>query len=297
MSFAYRVFSALDDREMLRKMPDKTYLKILYRLKFGRPLDLKNPKAFTEKLQWLKLYNRKPIFTKMVDKYEAKKIIEEKIGSSYIIPTLGVWERFSDIDFDSLPDQFVLKCTHNSGGLIVCRDKSKLDIENARQKIERGLMREYYYHGREWPYKDVKPRIIAEPLVSNSDGSSLVEYNFFCFNGEPKMFMYCHGDRDKGETRYNDFFMINGTRLHFNWGYPSDDTTGFSHFPAYDEMVEKSRILSTGLPFLRVDFYLSNGRPLAGELTFFHWSGLTPTTPPEWDYKFGDWIDLSGVKS
>lgn len=289
---ALKVFRALDSKNMLRGLSDATYLRILYRLKFGKPLDLLNPQTFNEKLQWLKINYRKPIFTSMVDKYEAKKIIEEKIGSKYVIPTLGVWDSVDDIDFDALPDQFVLKCTHNSGGLVVCRDKGKLDLKAAKERIKKSMKKEYFYHGREWPYKDVKPRIIAEPLIHNDDNSALVEYNFFCFSGEPKMVMYCHGDRDKGETRYNDFFLMDGTKLPLSWGYRSSDISEFKPFDAYSDMVEKAKVISSGLPFLRVDFYLANGKALMGEMTFFHWSGLMPTTPPEWDKRFGEWIKL-----
>jgi len=152
-------------RGWLNFLSDKMYLKLIYRAKLGKKLDLKNPKTFNEKLQWLKLYNRKPEYTKMVDKYEVKKYVADLIGEEYVIPTLGVWEKFDDIDFDSLPNQFVLKCTHDSGGLVICKDKSKLDIASAKSKIENSLKRNYYKYGREWPYKNVKPRIIAEKFM------------------------------------------------------------------------------------------------------------------------------------
>lgn len=162
-----KIFIFLQNRCNFKVLPDKMYLKICYKLATGKKLDLKNPQTFNEKLQWLKLYDRKPEYTRMVDKYEAKKYVAEKIGEEYIIPTLGVWDHFDEIDFDSLPDQFVLKCTHDSGGLVIVRDKAKLDKVAAKQKIEKSLKRNYYYSGREWPYKDVKPRIIAEKYMED----------------------------------------------------------------------------------------------------------------------------------
>jgi hypothetical protein len=285
-------FSIDTKRGRFDKLSDEDFVKKAFKLRMGYDLDLDNPQSFNEKLQWLKLYNRKPEYTRMVDKYEAKIIIEKSIGKEYIIPTYGVWNNTKEIDFSSLPNQFVIKCTHNSGGLIVCRDKKTLDIEAAKRKLQKTLEGNYYLYGREWPYKEVKPRIIAESLVQNSDDSSLAEYNFFCFNGEPIFFMHCYGDRDRGETRYNDYYMVDGTRLKLTWGYKSSARTEFQYFDAYEEMIEKARILSANIPFLRVDFYLCNGRPLMGELTFFHWGGFMPIVPKEFDKKFGEWIKL-----
>lgn len=273
-------------------MDDESFLRMAYRHKFGHKLNLENPTTFNEKQQWLKLYDRKPVYTSMVDKYEAKKYIAERIGEEYTIPTLGMWERVEDINFDSLPAQFVMKCTHDSGGLIVCRDKSKLDINAARKQIDQSMHTNYYIHGREWPYKDVKPRIIAEPLLHNSDGHMLEEYNFFCFNGEPQFFMHCYGDRDKGETRYNDYFMVSGERIPIEWGYDSSPSGGFEPFAAYDDMIEKAKILSNGVPFLRVDFYLVDGKAVMGELTFFNWGGMMPIDPPDYDLMFGKMLQL-----
>jgi hypothetical protein len=228
----------------------------------------------------------------MVDKYESKFFIAERIGEEYVIPTLGVWDTFDDIDINSLSNKFVLKCTHDSGGLVVCRDKGSLNIGEAKAKIEKSLKTNYFLKGREWPYKNVKPRIIAEPLVHNSDYSMLEEYNIFCMNGEPRFFMYCHGDKDKGETRYNDYFLMDGTWLPLKWGNPSTPSAHFVPFAAFDDMVEKSRLLSKGIPFLRVDFYLADGKPLMGELTFYNWGGTTPIEPPEYDEMFGDMLQL-----
>ena len=170
------------NHKLLNCLPDSAYLKLVYRQSVGKKLNLKNPQTFNEKLQWLKLYDRRPEYTRMVDKYEAKRYVAERIGEEYIIPTFGVWDRFDDIDFERLPNQFVLKCTHDSGGLVVCRDKSRLDFQVARKKIEKSLKTNYYLHSREWPYKNVKPRIIAEQYMEDESTEGLLvlmDYKFY----------------------------------------------------------------------------------------------------------------------
>lgn len=193
--------------QMLSWMNDEKCLGFWYKYRFGTRLNLKNPKTFNEKIQWLKLYDRNPLYTTMVDKYEAKKYVASIIGEEYIIPTLGVWDKFDDIDFDKLPNQFVLKCTHDSGGLAVCKDKKVFDINAARKRINRSLKRNFYWIGREWPYKDVRPRIIAEQYMENSDGrTELSDYKFYCFNGKPE---YCHVISDRTQNETMDFFDMN----------------------------------------------------------------------------------------
>ena len=184
-----RLIIRLGKNSFLKCISDEKYLKLTFKDKMGYPLNLKEPKTFCEKLQWLKLYNRKPEYSDMVDKYEAKKYVAERIGDEYIIPTLGVWDKFEDIDFDNLPNQFVLKCTHDSGGLAICRDKSNFDKEYARKKIKKCLKHNYYWSSREWPYKNIKPRIIAEKYMEDSVTKELRDYKFFCFNGKMK-FMF-----------------------------------------------------------------------------------------------------------
>ena len=177
---------ALSTRGLLRWMSDSMCLRCMYWARMKKKLNLKNPQTFNEKLQWLKIHDRKPIYSTMVDKYEAKQYVADLIGEEYVIPTLGVWDSFDEIDFATLPNQFVLKCTHDSGGLVVCEDKSKLDLQAAKEKLERSLKREYYWGGREWPYKNVKPRIIAEKYMQDSETNELRDYKFFCFSGEAK---------------------------------------------------------------------------------------------------------------
>ncbi len=278
-----------------RLIPDKIYLNIRYKKKFKRSINWKEPKAYSEKLQWLKVYDRKPIYTTMVDKYEVKKYVSDKIGDQYIIPTLGVWDKVEDIDFDALPEQFVLKCTHDSGGLVICTDKSKLDIEAAKKKLAFCLKQNFYWSAREWPYKNVVPRIIAEKYMVDESGYELKDYKFFCFNGEPKALFIASDRQLEGEETKFDFFDMDFNHLPFINGHPN--ATHPVKCPAsFEKMKELAVILSEGIPQLRVDFYDINGDIYFGELTFFHHSGLETFEPEEWDYKFGDWIKLPEVK-
>lgn len=288
--FKYTVM-ALSNHELLNGLSDKVYLKLLFRAKMGKRLNLKNPQTFNEKLQWLKLYDRKPEYTRMVDKYEAKQYVAERIGEEYIIPTLGVWDKFEDIDFDSLPDQFVLKCTHDSGGLVICRDKSKLDIVAAQNKINKCLKTNYYYHGREWPYKDVKPRIIAEKYVENEKkpDRNLDVYKIFCFGGKTTLIQSIQNDKTKDETI--DYYDTNWNRLDLRQNYPNSIVP--QERPAQlVKMLEIASDLSQGHLFLRVDLYEVEDRIYFSELTFYSDSGTAKFDPPEWDEKLGEWIKL-----
>lgn len=271
---------------------DKFVLKNLYRMRFGKKLNLKNPQTFNEKLQWLKLYDRKPEYTKMVDKYEAKKYVADKIGSEYIIPTFGVWDKFDDIDFDKLPNQFVLKCTHDCGGLVIVKDKSKFDIEEARKKINKCLKRNYYWNHREWPYKNIKPRIIAEQYMEDEKTGELRDYKFFCFNGVPKLLFIATERQTVGEETKFDFFDMDYNHLPFTNGHPNAKVLPKKP-EAFEEMRSLTEKLSQCIPHVRVDFYYVNGRVYFGELTFFHWSGLVPFEPEEWDLKLGEMLNIN----
>ena len=286
-----RIFDGLDRRHFFDFVPDKIYLKLRFYVIMGKRLNLKNPKTYSEKLQWLKLYDRKPEYTKMVDKYEAKKFVADIIGEECTVPTYGVWDKFEDINFDDLPDKFVLKCTHDSGGLVICRDKSKLDIAKAKQKIERSLKKDYFITRREWPYKNVKPRIIAEKYLEDEYSKELSDYKFYCFNGEPKM-LYVSRGLENHETARISFVTMDWKQAPLK----RNDYESFEELPpkpqSFDLMVEYSRRLSKDIPFLRVDFYDVNGKLYFGELTFFPGAGFTALDPEEWDYTFGSWITL-----
>lgn len=278
-------------KKLTNILPDKWYIYLQYYRYFGHFPNLKDPKTFNEKLQWLKLHDRKPIYNIMVDKYEAKKFVAERIGEEYIIPTYGVWDAFDEIDFDALPDQFVLKCTHDCGGLVICEDKNKLDKEAARKKISACLKRNYFWQDREWPYKNVKPRVIAEKYMKNDATSDLRDYKFFCFDGEAKtLFIATERQSADSETKF-DFFDMEFNHLDVRNGHPNAEVPPAK--PAcFDEMRRLAQVLSAGVPQLRVDFYEVNGCIYFGELTLYHWSGMVPFDPPEWDRTFGDWIRL-----
>ena len=253
-------------------------------------MDLENPVTFNEKLQWLKLYNRNPMYTTMVDKYEAKKYVANIISDEHIIPTLGIYDSVEDIDFDSLPNQFVLKCTHDSGGIVICQDKTQLNRKEAIKKLRKGLKSNFYWTNREWPYKNVTPRIIAEKYMTNGDGE-LRDYKFFCFDGVPRV-MFIASDRfNKEEETKFDFFDMEFNHLPFRNGHPNA-TKPIERPAEFDEMRMLASKLSKGIPQVRVDFYDVNGQIYFGEMTFFHWSGFVKFDPEEWDYKIGEMIEL-----
>ena len=281
-------FSYLTAMGLTRWMSDEQFLKKEYFLQMGKPLNLNDPKTFNEKLQWLKIHNRKPEYTTMVDKYAVKQYVADRIGEQYIIPTLGVWEHFDDIDFDNLPKQFVLKCTHDSGGIVICRDKSKLDKKTAKKKLEYYLKRKYYYIHREWPYKNVKPRIIAEKYMTNGDGEDLNDYKLMCFNGKVKTTFVC-SDRFSKDGLKVTFYDTDWRRMPFERHYPTSKTE-IDKPQTYEEMVILAEKLAFGIPFVRVDFYEINGNIYFGELTFFPGSGYEEFTPEEWDKTLGNWI-------
>ena len=275
-------------------LPDKLYLKWKFKLMMGYKLNLDTPQTFNEKLQWLKLYDRNPDYTKMVDKYEVRKYIKEKIGEEYLIPLIGVYDKFDDIDFDKLPNQFVIKCTHDSGGLVICKDKNNLHVKAAKKKINKFMKRNYYKVHREWPYKNVKPRIIIEKYMEDTKAKELVDYKFMCFDGEPKLSFTC-------SERYNNglkvtFFDLDWNKLPFERHYPSSNKKIIKPIN-YDLMLKFSKILSDDIPFVRVDWYEINGKLYFGELTFYPGSGYEEFTPSKYDKIIGDFIKLDGGKN
>ena len=287
-------FRFLSNRGFYDWMDDEKWLKKAWLLKFGKELNLDNPETFNEKLQWLKLNDRKDVYTTMVDKYEVKEYVKNAIGEQYIIPTLGIYDRFEDIDFNELPDRFVMKCTHDSGGLVIVKDKKELNIKTAKRKINKSLKRNYYRNNREWPYKNVKPRIIIEEYMEDKKDRELRDYKLFCFNGKFEIMFIATNRQGEGETCF-DFFDKKFNHLSFTNGHPN--AVDLPHKPSsFDEMVKLAEKLSKGIPQVRIDFYNVDDRVYFGEMTFFHWSGLVPFEPPEWDKKIGDMIDLTLVK-
>ncbi len=276
---------------LFRAMPDETYLKVTYWFHFLKFLDLKHPKTFNEKLQWLKLHNRNIDYVRMVDKFEVKKYVADKIGEEYIIPTLGVWERVEDIAWNALPKQFVLKCTHDSGSVCVCKDVGIFDKISAEKKLAKGLKRNLFYWGREWPYKYVKPRIIAEKYL---DGGcdDLVDYKLMCFNGKVICSFVC-SERFTSDRLKVTFFDREWNVMPFTRQYPISSKP-IPCPSSYHKMLEMAEALAIGIPFVRIDFYEVKGHPYFGEMTFFPGDGLERFDPEEWDYRLGEWITLPG---
>lgn len=272
-------------------LPDRLYLSLRYRFHMGKWIEWDNPKSFNEKLQWLKVYNRKSEYTTMVDKFSVKEFVSSIIGKDYIIPTLGVWNNFDEIDFDSLPDKFVLKTTHGGGGggVVICKDKVKFDLDIARRKINSSLEGDIYKLLKEWPYKNVPKRIIAEKYIGD-DNAELKDYKFFCFNGIPKFLKVDFGRFVEHHANYYD---TDWNLLPFG---ENDCPPVSSHLEVkpenFDKMLEIAARLSKGHPFLRVDLYNQNGKIFFGELTFFPASGFGKFTPIDWDYKLGEMIKL-----
>lgn len=287
-----RIFFGIFNRLKISQfLSDKTYVGMQFHIAHGYKLDIKHPRTFSEKLQWLKLYDRKPEYTTMVDKYAVKKYVADRIGEEYIIPTLGVWDSYDEIDFDNLPDKFVLKCTHDSGGLVICRDKKTLDMDAARKKIEKSLRTDYYKLGREWPYKDVPRRIIAEKFMEDeTQGDALNDYKLMCFNGKVYCSFVCSGRNSKEGLRVT-FYDKEWKRLPFRRHYPSADKD--LDMPSqYHRMIELAERLSKGIPFVRTDFYEIGGKLYFGELTFYPGNGMEEFSPEEWDERLGALIEL-----
>ena len=286
-------FMLLNRFGLCNNMSDEEYLKKAFKCNMGKDLNLENPQTFNEKIQWLKLHDRNPLYTLMVDKYLVKDYVASIIGQEYIIPTLGVWDSPDDIDFDKLPDQFVLKCNHNSGtGMCICKDKSKLDVKKVKSELRKGLAQDYYLHGREWPYKNVPRKIIAEEYMEDEKTGELRDYKFFCFNGVAKALFIATDRQKEGEETKFDFYDMNFNHLPFINGHPNS-TMRIDRPERFDEMRILAEKLSINIPHVRVDFYEVNGKVYFGELTFSHWSGMVPFEPEEWDYTFGSWIALN----
>lgn len=290
-------------KDLLRRMshilPDSVYIGFRYKMKLGKFPHLKKPRTFNEKMQWLKIHDRKELYTRLVDKYEAKKFIEKVMGKEYVIKTLGVWDKFEDIDFDKFPNKFVLKCTHDSGGGIICRDKTNLDMEAAEQKLNKSLADNYYWGEREWPYKNVVPRILAEEYMddyeegSENYGKGLTDYKFFTFNKVPKMLYVSRGLEDHATAQIS-FFDLKGHKLPFKRKDYKGIEGNIKMPETMPEMIKIVKRLAeiVDAPFLRVDLYEIRGKIYFSEFTFFPCGGMIPFEPEKWDRVLGDWIRI-----
>ncbi|MGM9774605.1 MAG: ATP-grasp fold amidoligase family protein [Candidatus Egerieousia sp.] len=275
---------------------DRMYIRMKYRLSLGHSCNFKVPKTFQDKLQWIKLNDHKPIYHQMVDKYDAKKFIEEKVGKEYVIPTIGLWDNFEDIDFDKLPNEFIIKNTHDSGTYFICKDKSACNIDDLKFRARKKLLiderkHDYYVYSREWPYKGLRHRIIAEPLINDGKGDYLTDYKFYTFNGEPKFF-YVTSNRGCTGGLKEDFFDVDGNLMMLNQkGFYNNPKTPILPINL-SKMIELSRILAENTYHLRVDFYETNDKMYVGELTFFDGGGFCAFTPEKYNRILGDWIKL-----
>ena len=280
-------------KDIIKNMlPDKIFLTLRFRKTFGRWINWRNPVTYNEKLQWMKVYYRRKDLGTFVDKYEVKDFVAKTIGKDYIIPTLGVWDRPDDIQFDLLPNQFVLKCTHDSGSIIICKDKSKFDQDMAINSLKRSMSRDLFNEGREYPYKLVKPRVIAEKYMEDTADGELRDYKFFVFDGKATTIYIVTDRMRKDVDTCIDYYDMDFNHLDFRSGnYPN--TTKKIEKPAkFDEMKKLAEQLGTGFPHVRVDFYQVDGKVYFGELTFFTSCGFLPFVPEEWDYKFGEMFPL-----
>ncbi len=274
---------------LTRIIPDELYLRMAYWCVTGKRLHLNPPVTYNEKLQWLKINNRNPLFTQMVDKVGVRDVIARKVGEEYLVPVIGLWNSVDEIVFESLPNQFVLKCTHDSGDLIICRDKSTLDVEQAKEKLEKGLKTDLYQKGREWPYKNVKPRVYGEVYMSDEGSDQLTDYKVYCFNGIPKLIQV---DYDRFTNHKRQFYDTEWHLTDIAWHIPSDKSKVLPKPANIEKILEIAALLSREIPFLRVDFYVVGKKLYIGETTFFPGAGFGKWMPEGTDEKLGEWLTL-----
>ena len=269
------------------KLPDEQFLKMEFENKMGYKLDLENPTTACELFQWYKLYYRDPLFSKIVDKSEFKKYVESKLGDGYTIPTLGIYNSFEEINFDVLPNKFIIKTTHSSGGFVVCNDKTTFDINKAKKIINKSLKTDYYITHREWAYKHASRKIIIEPLIESLGKSDSIEYKIITINGKVELFTICRGIAHTFNERKNDFYDRNFNKLDMEITYNRNSHIENTKPLEFDKLIELSEKLSEGIPHVRCDFYVDNGKIYVGEMTFYTWAGLINFIPKEWDLKLG----------
>lgn len=270
---------------------DVTYSKLLYRISVGRHLNLKKPQTYTEKLQWLKLNDRRPEYTMMQDKYAVREYVANTIGNEYLIPLLGLWKDANDIDFQTLPDQFVLKCNHDCGSVIICRDKSQFNFDKAKERLNTCLSKNYYDSAREWAYKDIKPLILAEKYMSTYNEKTLTDYKFFCFSGKAKMLYVGTGEPHTDQQRI-DYFDVEFNHLPIKRGSIPNANKTIEKPEGFEKLIPLVERIANNIPFIRVDFYIVDGHPYFGEIAFYPSAGLAEFSPYEWEERIGSWIQL-----
>lgn len=270
-------------------LSDENYLKMIFLLRNKKWLNLTNPKTYNEKINWLKLHDHNPLYTQMVNKKSAKEIVAKKIGPNHVPVLLGCWDKFEDINFKKLPNSFVLKCTHDSGSVIICRNKQLLNKAKVKKSLNYHLKQNAFYYAREWPYKYVKPQIMAEELLTDNKNKMLPVYKFFCFSGEPKIIQCIHNDKQSNETV--DYLDTTWNWLDLHQEFPKSQQK-----PPYPQtlaqMLDMARTLSKGFPHVRIDFYEVNKTPYFSEFTFYNDAGLVPFYPDKWNLILGNYINL-----
>lgn len=300
LSDPWMAYCAFTSKGLTKWVPDRMHLRLMHRAKLGVWPSIDSPVTFTEKMQWLKLNDRKPVYTTMVDKYRAKDFIASRVGSEHVVKTLCSWGSAVEIDLNGLPEKFVLKTNHDCGGVLICTDKSSFDLNGAKGFFRDHFKQNYFYGCREWPYKNVEPVVFAEEFLESDTGNArdegdtwegIDEYDFFCFDGEPRLISYCHGDKNDSEKRYNDFYDTEWNLLPLTMGYASSNET-IRAPKQLSDMLDIARNLSEGVPFLRVDLFMCGGRVLVGELTFYPWGGFTPFSPAEAEMALGKMVSL-----
>lgn len=287
----YRFIINTNNLKMHRNISDKEFIEHKYEYVFNEKVNYESPKRFNEKLQWLKIYDRKEKYSLMVDKYQAKKYVADLIGEEHIIPTIGVWNNVEEIDFNALPNKFVLKCNHNSGlGMYICKDKNKADFFRIKHGLNKGLKENYYLKSREWPYKNVVRKIIAEQYLEDDSGN-LTDYKVHCFNGVPRVILVCK-DRFTKNGFTEDFYTTDWQHIPLKRPKINNSKEPIKCPEELTKILELSKKLSENIPFVRVDFYIVNHKVYFSELTFFPASGFERFEPDEWDYILGDYLEL-----
>ncbi len=284
------VFCAMGNHGLLKWLPDRLYLQILFKIRTGLKLNLKNPVGFCEKLQWIKLYLHDPIYPIIVDKYSVRDYVRKKIGSEYLVPLLGVWNKVNDIDFEKLPEQFVLKCTHDSGSVSICKNKANFNIDLTKKKLKKRLKRNTYWATREWPYRLVTPRIIAEKYMVDESGYELKDYKVLCFNGIPKLIELHSGRFTKNHTQ--DFYDTEWNLTNIKQIGHNVSLKPLSKPKQLDRIIELSSVLSKDIPHVRVDWYSIGEKIYFGELTLFDSAGFELFEDSNIERMIGDWINL-----
>ena len=276
-------------REAAKIIPTPIYIRLMYYHITGIKLNLKNPQTFTEKLQWMKVHYRNPLYTDRADKLKVREYIAKTLGNEFLVPLLGVYKRADDIDFDKLPNQFVLKCNHDSGSILICKDKSNFDIEGAKAHLTKHINTNYYYPSREWQYKDISPKILCEKYMADEMNEEINNYRIFCFSGEPKIIqVVCDKFADKKLKFYfTDWHPIKNTISMM----PESDLI-LNKPDKLDDMLQIARKLSQGLPHVRVDLYLTYNKIYFSEMTFFDLGGNRNFKQQEFNLKMGSWLQL-----